>query len=118
SRDEPDPARAIEALESVELTGRESLNELRRLLGVLRRDDDRSFGRVPQPSIRYVDALVEQSRVAGLDVDLVVEGDPRPLAAGVDLTAYRIVQEALTNALKHAGPSARASVHVHYADHA
>lgn len=116
TRDEPDPAKAIEALESVELTGRESLTELRRLLGVLRRDDDRSFGRVPQPSIVYVDSLIEQSREAGLDVALVIEGDPKPLAAGVDLTGYRIVQEALTNVLKHAGPSSHADVHICYAD--
>ena len=115
-REDPDPARAIEALDAVETTGRESLNELRRLLGVLRKDDDRSFGRVPQPSIAFVDTLVEQSREAGLDVSLEIEGEPAPLAAGVDLTACRIVQEALTNALKHAGPAAHADVHVCYAD--
>ena len=115
-REDPDPARAIEALDAVETTGRESLNELRRLLGVLRKDDDRSFGRVPQPSIAFVETLVEQSREAGLDVSLEIEGEPAPLAAGVDLTAYRIVQEALTNALKHAGPAAHAHVHVCYAD--
>ena len=115
-REDPDPARAIEALDAVETTGRESLNELRRLLGVLRKDDDRSFGRAPQPSIAFVDSLVEQSREAGLDVSLVIEGEPAPLTAGVDLTAYRIVQEALTNALKHAGPAAHADVHVCYAD--
>ena len=115
-REDPDPARAIEALDAVETTGRESLNELRRLLGVLRKDDDRSFGRVPQPSIASVESLVEQSREAGLDVSLVIEGEPAPLAPGVDLTAYRIVQEALTNALKHAGPAAHADVHVCYAD--
>jgi signal transduction histidine kinase len=115
-RDEPDPDRAIEALGQVETVGRESLNELRRLLGVLRKEDDRSFGRVPQPSIRYVDALVQQSRDAGLDVDLVVEGDAAELPGGIDLTAYRIVQEALTNALKHAGPSVHADVRVVYGD--
>jgi signal transduction histidine kinase len=115
-REEPDPARAIEALTSVETTGRESLTELRRLLGVLRQDDDQSFGRVPQPSIAHVDSLVQHSRDAGLDVALVVEGDAAALAPGVDLTAYRIVQEALTNAIKHAGPGAHADVRVCYAD--
>jgi signal transduction histidine kinase len=113
-RDEPDPDKAIEALASVENVGRESLTELRRLLGVLRKDDDRSFGRVPQPSIRFVEALVTQARDAGLDVDLVVEGETKDLSPGVDLTAYRIVQEALTNTIKHAGPAVHAEVHVCY----
>jgi signal transduction histidine kinase len=113
---EPDPDRAIQALDAVENTGRESLTELRRLLGVLRKEDDRSFGRVPQPTISAVDALVTQTREAGLDVALVIEGNPTPLAPGVDLTAYRIVQEALTNALKHAGPGVHADVHVCYGD--
>jgi len=115
TRDDPDPAQAIAALESVESTGRESLTELRRLLGVLRRDDDRSFGRAPQPSIADIETLIAQTRDAGLDVSLTIEGEATPLAPGVDLTAYRIVQEALTNALKHAGPSAHADVHVCYA---
>jgi len=113
-RDDPDPARAVEALESVETTGRESLNELRRLLGVLRKEDDRSFGRVPQPSVDHLDTIVAQARDAGLVVDLVVHGEPRPLSPGVDLTAYRIVQEALTNVMKHGGPGARADVHLSY----
>jgi signal transduction histidine kinase len=116
-REDPDPARAIAALESVEVTGRESLNELRRLLGVLRREDDRSFGRVPQPSVEHLSTLVEHAREAGLEVTLVIEGDARPLAPGVDLTAYRIVQEALTNVVKHGGPTARADVHVVYGPH-
>jgi signal transduction histidine kinase len=113
---ERDPAQAAEAMASIEAVGRQSLNEMRRLLGVLRRDDDRSFGRVPQPSIRHVDALVEQTREAGLAVELVVEGDPKPLAPGVDLSAYRIVQEALTNTLKHAGPGVIAEVRLCFAD--
>jgi signal transduction histidine kinase len=115
-RDVPDPDRAVEALTSVENVGRESLNELRRLLGVLRKDDERSFGRTPQPSVRHVDDLVQHARDAGLEVELVVEGQERELPAGVDLTAYRIVQEALTNTIKHGGPSVRAEVHVCYGE--
>jgi signal transduction histidine kinase len=113
-RDDPDTSRAVEALESVELTGRESLNELRRLLGVLRREDDRGFGRVPQPSVEHLSTLVDHAREAGLVVELSIEGVPRALAAGVDLTAYRIVQEALTNVLKHGGPGVRAEIDVCY----
>ena len=77
--------------------------EMRRLLGMLRRSDD-ELALAPQPSLRYLDDLVEQVREAGMPVDLRIEGEPRPLAPGIDLSAYRIVQEALTNALKHAGP--------------
>ncbi|HEY8340636.1 MAG TPA: sensor histidine kinase [Egibacteraceae bacterium] len=107
-----DPDRSEEALEQVAATGRQSLVELRRLLGLLRGgSDDTTFA--PQPRFAEVDALVEQFRDAGLEVTLEVEGTPRPLSSGVDLSAYRIVQEALTNALKHAGP-ARVTVHVRY----
>src|SRR5690606_6491429 len=95
-----DPDRSEEALEQVAATGRQSLVELRRLLGLLRGgSDDTTFA--PQPRFAEVDALVEQFRDAGLEVTLEVEGTPRPLSSGVDLSAYRIVQEALTNALKH-----------------
>ena len=80
---------------------------MRRLLGMLRRSDD-ELELAPQPSMEHVDRLVEQVREAGLPVTLDVEGDPVPLPPGVDLSAYRIVQEALTNALKHAGPGERA----------
>jgi signal transduction histidine kinase len=100
-----DPERASEAMASIESTGRQSLNELRRLLGMLRQADGTATGRVPQPSIEHMDALVAQTREAGLPVTLAVEGSPRPLAPGIDLSAYRIVQEALTNAMKHAGPA-------------
>jgi signal transduction histidine kinase len=93
-------------------SGRLALAELRRVLGLLRSaDGERALG--PQPGLRHLQALVEQIRAVGLPVELVVEGDPRPLAAGVDLSAYRIVQEALTNTLKHGLP-AHARVTVRY----
>jgi signal transduction histidine kinase len=99
-----------EVLATIEQTGRGTLAEMRRLLGMLRRSDD-ELELAPQPSMEHVDRLVEQVREAGLPVVLDVEGDRVPLTPGVDLSAYRIVQEALTNALKHAGPaSARVTV--------
>jgi signal transduction histidine kinase len=85
---------------------------MRRLLGMLRRDDE-EIALAPQPSLRYLDTLTAQVREAGLPVELSVEGEPIELSPGVDLSAYRIVQEALTNALKHAGP-ATARVVVRY----
>ncbi len=97
-----DPERTREALRAIEITARESVVELRRLLGILREQDPQPVLE-PQPGIIQLNALVGQMRVAGLSVRLAVEGAPSPLPAGVALTAYRIVQEALTNALKHAG---------------
>jgi signal transduction histidine kinase len=114
-----DPGRARQALGSIESTGRQALAEMRRLLGVLRRDgEDRAGGNgagalAPQPSLADLESLVTAAQEAGLEVALEVEGNPRPLAAGVDLSAYRIVQEALTNCIKHAGP-ARATVRLRY----
>jgi signal transduction histidine kinase len=101
-----------ELLGSIETTGRQALTELRRLLGLLRREEHHA-SLAPQPSLRYLDGLVEQVRDAGLPVDLVVQGEPSRLSPGVDLSAYRIVQEGLTNALKHAG-RAQARVVVRY----
>jgi signal transduction histidine kinase len=98
-----DPERARDALESIERTGRTALGEMRRSLGVLRRPDG-AAPLTPQPGMDALDALIEQTRRSGLTVELVTEGEPAPLPAGVDLSAYRIVQEALTNTLKHAGP--------------
>jgi signal transduction histidine kinase len=100
------------ALRSIEATGQEALTEMRRLLGLLRREDE-ELALAPQPSLRHLDRLADSVRDAGLPVEVEVQGDPVPLPPGVDLSAYRIVQEALTNALKHAGP-ARARVLVRY----
>jgi signal transduction histidine kinase len=102
-----------ETLTSIEQAGRQALGETRRLLGMLRPDE---HGRElePQPGVEQIDVLVSQVERAGLSVALEMEGDPVALPAGVDLCAYRIVQEGLTNALKHAG-SARAEVLLRYA---
>ena len=98
-----DPAATDEALATIEETGRTALREMRRLLDVLRTDQEPAGELAPQPGLAHVTGLVEQVREAGLPVRLVVEGDPGPLDPGVALTIYRVVQEALTNALKHAG---------------
>jgi signal transduction histidine kinase len=97
---ERDPARAGEAFRAVETAGREALTEIRGLLGVLRRGDE-ELALAPQPSLRHVDSLVRRVRAAGLPVELDVEGEARELPIGVDLTAYRVVQEALGGALEH-----------------
>ncbi|HSP72075.1 MAG TPA: sensor histidine kinase, partial [Gaiellaceae bacterium] len=108
----PEQEREREALETVERTGREALAEMRRLLGVLRETED-GAALEPQPGLDQIDRLLERARTAGLPVELSVEGAPRPLAPGVDLNAYRIVQEALTNALKHTS-GATAEVRLRY----
>ncbi len=97
-----DPARAEAAGALIEKTGREAMREMRTLLGVLHAEDEQAEY-APQPSLRDIEALVERARVAGLPVELVVEGTRRELPAGVDLAAYRVVQEALTNVVKHGG---------------
>ncbi len=102
-------ASAREALTSIETNGRQALTEMRRLLGVLRKED-RDLALTPQPSLAHIEELVAQVREAGLAIDFRIEGEPRPLPLGVDLSAYRIVQEALTNTLKHAGPAGAAVV--------
>ena len=93
-----------EALQGVERTGRSALGEMRRLLGALRREDEEAE-LAPQPGLARLEPLLEEVRSAGLRVDLEVDGDPFPLPHGIDVSAYRIVQEALTNTLKHAHAS-------------
>lgn len=95
------PERAVAPLLAVEETGRQALTELRRLLGILRDDED-GTGLVPQPGIEDLPGLVETMRAAGMPVELRLDGAVRPIAPGPGLAAYRIVQEALTNSLKHA----------------
>jgi signal transduction histidine kinase len=97
-----DPSASEVALQSVEQTGRQALAEMRRMLGVLR-TDDHGLNLNPQPSLRGLEHLLDQMRGAGLTIEARTEGVPVPLPPGLDLSAYRIVQEALTNALKHAG---------------
>jgi signal transduction histidine kinase len=109
---EPEDARA--AIDTIESTAAAALVEMRRLLGVLRANDEEVALR-PQPSLSQVETLASKVREAGLPVEVSIAGLPRELPAGVDLSAYRIVQEALTNALKHAGP-ARARVLIRYGE--
>lgn len=100
-----DPTAADEALATIEGTGRTAMREMRRLLNILRAadDDDGGVELMPQPGLAAVEVLVEQLRDAGLPVRLHVTGQPVQLDPGVALTVFRIVQEALTNTLKHAG---------------
>jgi signal transduction histidine kinase len=112
-----EPGDAAEAMLAVEAAGRDAMTELRHLLGVLSPpadglDEDMS----PQPSLSRLTPLIDRIAFAGLPVAVRISGEPRPLPPGVDLTAYRIIQEALTNALKH-GDGVRAEVTVRYADH-
>jgi signal transduction histidine kinase len=107
-----DPA----TLEEIEHSGRQALAETRRLFGVLR-DPDEETGRAPQPGIGELPALAGSLRAAGLEIGLSIDGDHAALPSAVNVSAYRIVQEALTNVLKHAGP-ARAEVTVGCADSA
>ena len=105
-----------ETLLAIEKTGRQALGEMRRLLGMLRKEDE-ELALAPLPSLKHLDSLIAHVREAGLPVELHVEGSARSVPAGVDVSAYRIVQEALTNALRHAGP-AHARVTVRYAERA
>ena len=108
----PDQARERDSLLAVERTGRDALVEMRRLVGMLH-EDDGVPSYAPQPGMRALDTLIGSVREAGLPVELAVEGARRDLPPGVDLAAYRVVQEALTNTLKHAGP-ARAWVQIRW----
>lgn len=109
---EQHPERAIEPLEAVQEVGRQALVEMSRLVGLLR-DDGEELGLEPQPGLGELEALVAQVRNAGLPVELRIEGQQRKVSLGVDLSAYRVIQEALTNALKHAG-RARAEVNLRF----
>ncbi|TQS40469.1 sensor histidine kinase [Cryptosporangium phraense] len=106
---ETDPQRAAKALEAIGHTGREATAEMRRLLGVLRSGPEAAIP-APQPELGQLDALVSQVRASGLTVTLTVIGDLKTVPAGAGLSAYRIVQEALTNAVKHGGPGVTAEV--------
>jgi signal transduction histidine kinase len=113
---ERDPARAADAFLAVETSGREALTEIRSLLGVLRREDE-ELALAPQPSLRHVETLVRKACAAGLPVTLEVEGEERDLPIGLDLTAYRVIQEALGGALEQ-GHAGGARVRLRYAgDH-
>jgi signal transduction histidine kinase len=105
-----DPTAAAEALEVVAATGRTALTDMRRLLGVLREGDGPQHG--PQPGFDTIADLVASVRGSGLPVSYATVGHPRPMGDAMGLAAYRIVQEALTNVLKHAGPAARAAVQI------
>jgi signal transduction histidine kinase len=109
------PLEARAPLRSVQETGRQAVAELGRLLGLLRSAASEAKARAPQPGVNDLSELVAQVRRAGLDVDLVVAGQERSLSPGLELTIYRIVQEALTNTLKHSG-GARAEISVTYDD--
>jgi signal transduction histidine kinase len=110
------PEEVGKALAAIEATSRAALTELRRLLGVLRQDSEPRASLAPVPGLANLEGLLAEVAKAGLAVKLRVEGRPAPLPTGLDLSAYRIVQEALTNVVKHAGP-ARAQVTIRYRDH-
>lgn len=105
------PAKAANALAIIETTGRETLAELRQVLDLLRGDEPATAD--PAPGLGALDRLVEQTAAAGVKVRLTIEGERRPLPAGLQLSAYRVLQEALTNVVRHAGTD-RASVTVTY----
>lgn len=110
------PERATEVMRSVSATGRRALADTRRLLDVLHQPPGQDVGEAlaPVPDLAQLDVLLEQVRSAGLDTTLEIHGEVPDLPAGVQLTVYRLVQEALTNTLKHGGPGARASVRLRF----
>ena len=109
------PERAREPIVNIQDTGRQAVLELRRLLGILRPGDEEA-ALAPQPTLRGLGSLAQHARDAGLAVEVRIDGTPRDLPPGVELAAYRVVQEGLTNALKHAGSTAAADVVVRYGD--
>jgi signal transduction histidine kinase len=110
----PDHGREVDDLRAVETTAREAMAEMRRLFGILRAEGERP-ALSPQPGLDQLDRLIADARGAGVEVSLAVDGRPVPLPPGLDLTAYRIVQEALTNVRKHA-PGGRVTVRVHHGE--
>ncbi len=114
------PDAAAKLMHSVEATGRDALAEMRRMLGVLRNDDTTTAtppargSLAPQPSLAELTATIAQCIEAGTPSELIISGDERPLSPGVELAAFRIVQEALTNVVKHGGDKATATVELHY----
>jgi signal transduction histidine kinase len=111
----PEQEQERQALQAVEVTGREALTEMRRLVAMLR-DDDEVAELAPQPTLNRLDILIGTMRERGLDIQLEIEGEERELPPGIDLSAYRLLQEALTNVLRSVGPS-RAWVTVRWSDH-
>ncbi|WDZ90609.1 sensor histidine kinase [Nocardiopsis sp. HUAS JQ3] len=110
-----DTDRAKGALETIAATGRAALAEVRGIVGVLREGEEEY---APQPGLNELDQVVERVRAAGLPVEFTITGNQRPLTRGVEMAAYRVVQEALTNTIKHAGPSVRrVQVHLGYGSH-
>ena len=109
----PDQVAERHALEAVEAVGREALTEMRRMVGVLRQEDE-SASLEPPPGLEQLDRLADKFRASGLPVEVSVSGSPQPLAPGLDLTAYRLVQEGLTNTLRHARGPQRAEVLIDY----
>jgi signal transduction histidine kinase len=107
-----DPAAAVRALETISDVSRDALTEMRGLLGILRENGEAELG--PQPTLADIPTLVSSVRDGGLDVSYVTTGTPRTLPIGSGLAVYRIVQEALTNVLKHAGPKVTAYVHLQW----
>ncbi|MET8544590.1 histidine kinase, partial [Kitasatospora sp. NPDC004799] len=115
------PREAAASMAAVEAAGRDAMTELRHLLGLLAPaadggEEPAADGFAPQPSLGRLSPLIDRFAFAGLPVEVRISGEPRPLPGGIDVTAYRIVQEALTNALKH-GDGVTAEVTVRYADH-
>ncbi|WP_067174124.1 sensor histidine kinase [Microtetraspora niveoalba] len=112
-----DPEQARRAVQAVSSTGRQALAEMRRLVGVLRDDHTAGGEYAPQPGLEQLADLVDQVRASGLPVEFSVSGDRQSVPEGEQLVIYRIIQEALTNTLKHGGPGVRASVQVQFGAH-